>query len=441
MRIAVFLLLVATSTFAATLHVPDDYADILSGLENASPDDTVLVAPGTYTGENNRNLLVSEGRHLIGAAGSTTTILDLEEDDGFAIEIEDALVKGFTIRNGTGDAIRIDSNDPTTVEDILISNMDSTNWEPWHYLIRAESSSSLEFRNVRVTDSNADTIGLILANSAHLDDCSFINAEGQAHCLVFLSQQIVIEDTEFISCTNGALYLEGHSTITNCSFLDNESWLFHAGGYFGNDGGAIIVFGGEATISDSRFVGNIADDFDSYGGAVSAQGAEVTCERCVFGGNVARWGGAFCARDSYCQILSCTFFENACLEGCDPVNRGTIYSLESSFTMVFQCILSFSQNSAGVAAWSEGSALVGWCVAYENDGGTFGGHTEDITGSALLENPLFCMDDNPEPFTVSSNSPCLPENNQWGRLVGVFGAGCTFTATDGLTWSRLKTLY
>ena len=41
---------------ATVLHVPADYPDIQSAINGAVNGDTVLVAPGLYTGPGNRNI-------------------------------------------------------------------------------------------------------------------------------------------------------------------------------------------------------------------------------------------------------------------------------------------------------------------------------------------------------------------------------------------------
>ncbi|MBX3373940.1 MAG: hypothetical protein KF817_08895 [Phycisphaeraceae bacterium] len=60
-------------------HVPADYATIQQAISAAVPGDTVLIAPGVYTGPGNRDLDPG-GRsiEIRGADGAAETIIDCE---------------------------------------------------------------------------------------------------------------------------------------------------------------------------------------------------------------------------------------------------------------------------------------------------------------------------------------------------------------------------
>jgi hypothetical protein len=58
----------------------------------------------------------------------------------------------------------------------------------------------------------------------------------------------------------------------------------------------------------------------------------------------------------------------------------------------------------------------------------------------LNADPLFC-DPRGDDFTLAANSPCLPENNQWGVLVGALGEGCGPIARLQETWAKIKARY
>ena len=132
-RVLSVLLLLAGVGQAATIHVPDDHATIKDGLAAATHADTVLVAPGTYTGAGNWNLdfrgtaltlKSSGGPYLttIQGDGSNTRAFTFQSG-----EDRNSILDGFTITgsavNSDGTAIRCeDYSSPTIVNCILTEN-------------------------------------------------------------------------------------------------------------------------------------------------------------------------------------------------------------------------------------------------------------------------------------------------------------------------------
>jgi hypothetical protein len=58
----------------------------------------------------------------------------------------------------------------------------------------------------------------------------------------------------------------------------------------------------------------------------------------------------------------------------------------------------------------------------------------------LSEFPLFCDPSNGV-YTLSPGSPCLPENNPWGRTLGALSVGCGPVGVEAKSWGRLKNAY
>lgn len=129
--VALFLIVSAQVCVAATLRVPANFPTIQAAVDVAVTGDTVLVAPGTYTGLGNKDIeFRSERIVLLSEAGPGETIIDCQ-GAGRAILIhagEDstARVEGFTIRNGGGVAagggILVADACPTITDCRLVGN-------------------------------------------------------------------------------------------------------------------------------------------------------------------------------------------------------------------------------------------------------------------------------------------------------------------------------
>ncbi len=119
-----------TSIIPAPIHVPGDYPTIQAGIDAASDGDTVLVADRTYTGEGNKNLdFRGKDITVTSENGAEYCIIDCEDDGrGFYFhskETPDAVVDGFTIKNGWADrggGIYCADSSPTIRNNIIIEN-------------------------------------------------------------------------------------------------------------------------------------------------------------------------------------------------------------------------------------------------------------------------------------------------------------------------------
>jgi len=134
--IVVLLLLVSVSTFAVTIHVPADQPTIQAGIDFAAAGDTVLVAPGIYTGDGNRDLSFGgKAIALCSESGPTSTIIDCQGTSennhrGFVFENGEkpaSILDGFTITNGlaagVGGAILCNASSPSIINCIFKNNL------------------------------------------------------------------------------------------------------------------------------------------------------------------------------------------------------------------------------------------------------------------------------------------------------------------------------
>ena len=120
LALLLFLFAYTAYTQAATIRVPDNFSTIQAALDAARSGDTVIVAKGVYKGAGNKNLdFKGKAITLESESGPTQTIIDCEGmGRGFYFhsrETKDAVLKGFTIKNGSpgGSLVQIALNTQT----------------------------------------------------------------------------------------------------------------------------------------------------------------------------------------------------------------------------------------------------------------------------------------------------------------------------------------
>jgi len=219
--------------------------------------------------------------------------------------------------------------------------------------------------------------------------------------------------TDWENSRGGGVYSEHSSPIfSDCMFEDNECGA----------AGAIYCKYGEPEFYSCVFLGNSA----SGGGAVIGRSSSTVFENCTFIENTAtEWGGAIFLSFPSSPILSnCTFYGN----NGGVVGGGAIYGMESIAIVVESCIA--WNNSPDEFFLEPGSVVSASCSD------VYGGWPGE--GNISLD-PLFC-DSSVDDFTLRNDSPCAPNNNDCGVLMGAWPVGCS-TNTSDLTWSEVKSIY
>ncbi|MCK4409022.1 MAG: hypothetical protein KAW67_02995 [Candidatus Eisenbacteria sp.] len=408
-----------------------DYVTIQEGITAASRDDTVLVAAGTYSGPQNRDITF-DGKdvYLVSEAGADVTIIDCENAGrGFVFthsETPSAVVEGFTVMNGVAPPNGVD---PT--------------WGGALYC--------------------ADSAPLILR-------CSFVNCYGEyggaMYCIGSVLMSVVsctFEGNEAL-CYGGSIYCYGSDIdIVKSNFTGNEA---------GISGGALCCKTRTLVcVSDCTFIGNTAADggavyvgtFDSWGedpeapskiyfcdfrhntavrgGALFINGFTwVSTAGCEFDYNTATLeGGAIFALTDYTRSLavqSSTF----CFNGAE--HGGSIYSAgEYGFEMtITQSIFAFGTGGAAVQAEDYNSVAAALCLAFGNVGGD---HLPDSRN--LQVDPLFC-DVYEGNYYLCDNSPCLAANHPHHFPLGAHASPYTTcdacdSAVQEVSWGSIKAMY
>jgi hypothetical protein len=207
--------------------VPSECPNIQAGVDSAANGDTVLVAPGTYSGEGNH--FVSWGEYnlvLTSEAGAENTTIDCGGDDYAMIvgtgKDSTTVISGFTITNGgglNGGALKVSHASPI-IEDCIFFGNNATSNGGGIYYGYPESPGGV-VRNCVFYGNSATYRG----GGMSLDSCVSPNEPRITNC-VFYGNVAGIGGTH-----GGGAIFANHSLglITYCTLVGNTG-EFGAGG-------------------------------------------------------------------------------------------------------------------------------------------------------------------------------------------------------------------
>lgn len=352
--VALALLLVGVARVdAATIRVPADQSTIQAGLDAAAEGDTVLVAPGTYTGPGNYNLDFSASIEdpgipkdlvLVSEAGPEATIIDIDGDGtelrrGFLFksrETRASVIDGFTIENGWmtaggggGDRGR------AGVHELSAGG------------IAVRLSAAPIIRNCIIQDCRAFYSGGAIESSFFADplveDCiirgNFTEDRGGAIATDFqgsiVLRNCLITGNE-ADVAGGGIAFSATVTLEDCTVVGNRA---------ATGGGIDVRFGATGSTMDRSILwGNCAEDGDNlYSEKVVPKGAfDISCS--VIDSDEVSWG-------------STTIID--CVEGdpllCDPADCQSAPTVAGDYTVAENSIcLPGSGPCGGVAIGARG---------------------------------------------------------------------------------------
>ncbi len=224
-----------------------DYLTIQDAVDAASTCDTILVAPGTYTGPANRNISFG-GKNIVlkSQEGRASTIIDCEHQDrGFFFvdgEDESATVRGFTVRNGlgSGGGIRCVNSWPTII-DCAFTDNDGESYGGGVYCNNAVSPSPA-FVNCVFAGNTASIHGggvLLDFSEVTFTNCTFVGngapEGGGIHCGVGSAPAFTNCIIAF-GVEGGAVHCPGTSipTVNHCCVFGNAGGDELCGDYWEN---------------------------------------------------------------------------------------------------------------------------------------------------------------------------------------------------------------
>ena len=378
--LAILVFLLPPAAHAATHRVPSEYATIQAGIDACVEGDTVLVAPGTYTGVGNRDLNFNgTNLTLISEVGAEQTIIDCEGLAGAMTfdhgETQASVVAGFTLRNGASwdsGGIFCAGASPW-LHDLIIEEGISWGWGGGVFL--RESSAILEDTIIRDNwGGRPDSWGGAGGGLAAYRSAPTIRR------VRFELNWAVAGDPGGECCPEaaggGAYFLESTPTLEDVVFFGNQA-VKYTGGNGSNRGGGLFA-NGDIELRGATFVENHTEL--GAGAAIYIEGGTLTLERAII---------AFSSPGD--------MYPGTAVVG----------------TTVASCCLAY------------GNAEGDWVGGLSGQGGAAGNMTAD---------PQFC-DRAQGDLSVTDLSPCLPEHNACGLLVGALGMGCLGHAPSAFTAS------
>ncbi len=419
-----FTLVSFFSAQATVRPVPGQYARIQHAVDFANDGDTILIAPNTYTGPGNRDVLIlNKGLTIMGAGDASSVIIHVDDTNWY---------RAFAV---------IDPLSAVRFENLTIEKASG-----WESELPYSGGSGIRFRNATVAINNCRFI-----------DCFGISGGG---AMYFEGSTVGISNCVFDSCVGdrgGTLYCDSATTCTiwNSSFTNGGSI---------EDGGAILAEGATLEIRSCEFINNCALDgpfgVGGYGGAIDVRfGGSLKVDNCSFLHNwTYAYGGAILISNNSDLEIDSSLFEGNFVkctidfQGNLLGSGGAIYFIGGSCA-ISSCsfVGNFSRCWGPVVYISALSATVHQSIIAESDtGSAFGGYADftcsDIFGNAggdwtgsiasqlgqngnISEDPLFCGAF-PGDYRLSASSPCAAANDSCAVTMGSEAVGCDILCGD-----------
>lgn len=440
----------SSQVHSAVIQVPADQPTIQAGLDVAAEGDTVLLSPGTYTGDGNRELTFGGvDKVLLGEAGYEVTIIDIQgswanRHCAFLLEgvSRNAVIQGLTISNGygepmeTGGGINLSEASPTLID------LDIASCRVWDEsygaglpgaAIRSTNSSPL-IKNVYVHDTGGSCAIYLGGGAPELEDvriwdCTDGEYSGTG-ALVCSGSDAKLTRVRMTGISGGWYSGGGAMSIYGDPAPVFRECVFREGYNFphlmeGGTGGLLNILNSSPLFIDCQFIRGFAD----LGGAIYIDGGEPSFQRVLFEGNHGNDGAVMHIVAGNVEVDGITCVNNGgdWLAGApDPYAFGsTIFCRSNANLSMSNSIIASTLKGPGLHADEGAQVDVSCSDFFDNIDGNVGGSIGDILGidGNFSDDPLFCDAANSD-FTLDSSSPCQPDGNDCGILIGAFGVGC-----------------
>ena len=356
---------VTSSATAAILRVPRQHPTIQSAIDAANAGDTVIVAPGRYTGDGNRDIdFLGKAITVRSENGPENCIIDCngtetEPHRGFLFhngEDANSILDGFTIRYAAGEAI----------------------------LCGTELTQSPTITNCKFIENYSYAISIGRSTNLTITNCEFIENHDTAICNqednYWFEADLTLENCTFIGNSGfygGAIQYttRGSLTLENCTFINNSSK---------DNGGAIQFFGpcypyqSSLMLKKCTFINNSAR---GIGGAICAEGNSLTLQKCTFTGNSAvglyPMGGAIWCEVDYLTAENCIFANSSASHW-----AGAVFAEVSNNAFLANCTITSnsSRHHGGIYFCNNGDLNIELtnCILWNNSDSSGNGESAQI---------------------------------------------------------------
>jgi hypothetical protein len=412
-----FTLALAAAAPADTIHVDwaggGDYLTIQEGVDGATEGDTVLVAPGTYSGAGNYEISFhGTNLTLASSAGAESTIIDCEGGGTTAIRLNAAedttsVIGGFTI-TGADTCIAALTSSPL-IEDCVMLH-------PARVGVYCEFSAVVirrtEFLGTAWEGPNDDGVLCWWGDPGPtLSHCVFNECAGGLdtwYC------SPIVRHCDFVRCVEGkgcgANIRHGSPLFEDCLFFECRKNTL-----YGAYGTGLLMDDCDSVVRRVRFERNGVYYTSTNFSALGFTGGTLVLDRVVFWDNPISHAAVIASADE-CAISRCTFVDN--------MAHAVSFQYGEIQASIDSTIIAYNNDTIFVGEETEVTTRHS-CIFDNTQGDSLpGAHLEN-----LFTDPLFC-DYVSGDLTLRDDSPCLPGNNPWGTAIGAYGAGDCGTGID-----------
>jgi hypothetical protein len=176
----------------------------------------------------------------------------------------------------------------------------------------------------------------------------------------------------------------------------------------------------------------IKNGSSNKGAGVLIDTASPTIRYCVITNcTVTGMGGGISVKKGDPNIYNCTLDGNSATLGGGGISLGAV-----SHAHLWQNIVCHSTVGGGIAC---NGAMTGTSMACNDVYSNTGGDAICLgdAGNNFASDPLYCFGN----FTIHDTSPCSATYSPCLAIVGALGPQCQVTATEPITWGKVKSMY